>query len=77
MHGHGGLAAARHSLYDHALKGNITDDLVLFLLNGGNDISQHHVLILRQILDQQLVVGGHITVVVAIHDAIFDVESSL
>ena len=77
MHSHCGLAAARHALDDQIGKGGLADDGILFLLDGGNDLSQHGILVFGQILHQQFVAGGHITVIVAQESAVFHAVGSL
>ena len=63
MHGHRGFPRSRHALYDHVVVGRTADDIILLLLNGGDDFSQHGLLVFCQILRQQIVIGHHLGIV--------------
>ena len=65
MHGHRGFSAARHSLNEDIAKGPFPDNLILFLLDRGDDLPQHHLFIFSQILNQQLIVGSYVTVIIS------------
>gem|GEM_PF-5809576 len=71
------LARSGDPLHDGVMVGILADDLVLFFLDGCDDIPQDHVLMLSQIFDQKLVVGRHVAVVIAVQDALFDIEGPL
>ena len=63
VHGHCGFSRSRHALYDHVVVGRAADDIILLLLNGGDDLTQHGLLVFCQILRQQIVVGHHLGIV--------------
>ncbi len=62
MHGHRGFSRARHPLHNHIVIGGFSDNLILLLLNGGNDFSQNRLLVFGQILCKKLVVGNYLAV---------------
>ena len=63
VHGHRGFPRSRHALYDHVVVGRTADDIILLLLNGSDDFSQHGLLVFCQILRQQIVIGHHLGIV--------------
>ena len=73
VEGHRCFSAAGHTLDDDIFAGQIPDDGILLLLDGGDDIPQHGVLILRKIFHQQVVIGGDIIIVVAVQRAVGNV----
>ncbi len=60
---HRGLPAPGNALHEDVVKGAFPYDLVLFLLDRGDDIAEHGVPVLAQVLYQQLVVCRHIAVI--------------
>ena len=77
MQGHGRLSAAGYALNDDVFKRDVTDDFVLFLLNGCDDVPENGLFILGQILDEQFVVGRHVVVIKAEECLAVDVVGSL
>ena len=77
MHGHGGLAGARHALDDDVVVGGLADDLILFFLDGGHNLAEHGLLVLGQILGQQVVIGHDFAVEIVQELAGFDLIGAL
>ena len=75
MHSHRCLSGAGHSLNDHVCLGGFSDDLILFLLYGGDDLSQDCFLILCQIFVQKLVCGYDIRIIKIFQPVIFNLIS--
>ena len=76
VHGHRGLAAACHPLDNQVGKGGFADNGVLLFLDRGDDLPQHRVLVLGQVLHQQLVIGSHIAVIITLQSAFFHIISA-
>ena len=71
------FSRAGHALHDRVPVRTFADDRVLLVLNGRDNVSEHHILVLREVLDQQLVVGRDITVVVTVQDTLLDIVGAL
>ena len=63
MHGDRRLPAACHSLYNHAAVRRLADNIILFLLDCGDNLAEHGLLVFRQIFCQQLIVRDHLRIV--------------
>ncbi len=62
VHGYRGFSGTGHSLDNHIMIGRFADNLILFFLNRGYNLSQHSLFVARQIFGQQIIVGNHFTV---------------
>ena len=69
--------ASRHALHDNVTVGGFPYDLVLLLLDRGNNIAEHDVLILGKIFHQKFIRSHRIVVVVAEQPAVIYVERAL
>ena len=72
MHGHRGFSGTGHSLNDDVRLRRGPDDRILFLLDRGDDLSQHRLFALGQILGEKLVVGHHIRIKEILQLVVFD-----
>ena len=77
MHGDRRLTGARHSLYDHIVIGRFSDDLILLLLNGSNDFSQHCLLVFCQVFCQKIVICHNLCIIKIKQLSFFDLIGSL
>ena len=77
MHGYRCFPGTGHALYDHIVVGRFTDDVVLLLLDGRYDFSQHRLLVLCQVFSQELVIGNHLGIVIIQKLSVFNFIGSL
>ena len=77
MQGDRRLSTARHALYNNVLIRQIPDDGILLLLDGSDDIAENRILILGQIFDQEVIIGGNIVIVIAVKLTIGNIIGTL
>ena len=63
VHGNRGFPRSRHALHDHVVIRGTADDIVLLLLDRGDDLSQDGLLVFGKIPGQQIVVGHHLGII--------------
>jgi len=77
MQGDRCLSTACHALYNNVLIRQIPDDGILLLLDGSDDIAENRILILGQIFDQEVIIGGNIVIVIAVKLTIGNIIGTL
>ena len=63
VHGHRGFSRSGNALHDHVVVRRTADDVILLLLNGGYDLTQHRLLVFGKVLCQQIVVSHHLRII--------------
>ena len=63
--------------YNNVLIRQIPDDGILLLLDGSDDIAENRILILGQIFDQEVIIGGNIVIVIAVKLTIGNIIGTL
>ena len=71
VHCYRSLTTSCHPLHDHIMKRTGANDLILFLLDRSNNITQYNIPVLTQVLHQQFIISRHITVIKTLQLTVF------
>ena len=77
MHGYGSLPGSRNSLDNHVMIWGFTDNIILFLLDSGNNFSQYGLFVFRQIFGKKVIIGNHLGIIIIQQSAVLNFIGAL